>query len=721
MDDFNFAGWGHGYGFGRWWAHLPYNHAFGANYISDFFENENLTFSQWLAWLRRWMWALDKRMGDMDNRIVSLESRELDFTDTPSIGWDNTGEWGVPVPVWDPQLNQMTWTFPDNKIVVKSNVELSKATEDLKLVDGDNEYPYTASNATEIKTDGVFTPSDSNALNYLYKQTNDLRGDINIIINGGGGTDPDGNPISNFGSGNFSEVSTLAINTAWDKSATKHTGLSRVFFDVAKGLYFATNLNEPTVYVFNKSGDLISVVNLVVASGHAIDNITSIFLTFEEKSSFTGWYLEIGTDNESAFLFKIPYSDVRAAKGRVDKSFSTTEFNSLETYYNVIGSENTWISQQNFMDQKITLWNSVTGAFATTTRQNWYNAGPVTILQATSPYTGSGAHASADHFGRIVAKASDGIINLYNVEKGALVLKSTSQSTTKTDLVKNNIHNGGLYGEDESITNPNLLTLQIFNQARRQNEFSNDFAIIVTPQPETFPANSTKKSSTYKIYAFGSSYNSLKEVLPNHKNATVSAKDLDRYNDATGNGLAGFSFQGSYAIGGLGLNPVDAPSKQTNLNGILQSYAITNPQVLENGPMVDWTFKQRLYYYRTGDTTNTPFNQEVPVTLERVVRLKVGSTNAIIGQWVVLDAQWITDNITNIINELKDINNFVTKVYNDMRNSGGWSGDMGTGSMGTNRHVATGNINFFGGTQDGGSFIRTNSGSTENDVTAGIT
>lgn len=42
------------------------------------------------------------------------------------------------------------------------------------------------------------------------------------------------------------------------------------------------------------------------------------------------------------------------------------------------------------------------------------------------------------------------------------------------------------------------------------------------------------------------------------------------------------------------------------------------------------------------------------------------------------------------------------------------------GDLNTGRNLATGNINFFGGTQDGSSFIRTNSGSTENDVTAGV-
>ena len=42
------------------------------------------------------------------------------------------------------------------------------------------------------------------------------------------------------------------------------------------------------------------------------------------------------------------------------------------------------------------------------------------------------------------------------------------------------------------------------------------------------------------------------------------------------------------------------------------------------------------------------------------------------------------------------------------------------GSLDPNRHLATGNINLFGGATDGSSFIRTNNGSTENDLAGGI-
>ena len=46
--------------------------------------------------------------------------------------------------------------------------------------------------------------------------------------------------------------------------------------------------------------------------------------------------------------------------------------------------------------------------------------------------------------------------------------------------------------------------------------------------------------------------------------------------------------------------------------------------------------------------------------------------------------------------------------------------DILDGDFVSGHGVASGNINFFGGTQDGGHYIRTNGSHTEDDVTAGI-
>ena len=74
----------------------------------------------------------------------------------------------------------------------------------------------------------------------------------------------------------------------------------------------------------------------------------------------------------------------------------------------------------------------------------------------------------------------------------------------------------------------------------------------------------------------------------------------------------------------------------------------------------------------------------------------------------------------NQYNELKDA---FTKLLEDLKGSGAWEqiGDtIFKGNLKPNRHLATGNINLFGGQPDGNAFIRTNNGSTENDLTGGI-
>lgn len=74
----------------------------------------------------------------------------------------------------------------------------------------------------------------------------------------------------------------------------------------------------------------------------------------------------------------------------------------------------------------------------------------------------------------------------------------------------------------------------------------------------------------------------------------------------------------------------------------------------------------------------------------------------------------------NQYNELKDA---FTKLLEDLKGSGAWeqTGDnIFAGNLKPNRHLATGNINLFGGQPDGEAFIRTNNGSTENDLTRGI-
>lgn len=69
--------------------------------------------------------------------------------------------------------------------------------------------------------------------------------------------------------------------------------------------------------------------------------------------------------------------------------------------------------------------------------------------------------------------------------------------------------------------------------------------------------------------------------------------------------------------------------------------------------------------------------------------------------------------------EYNKVKGALDKIIANLESSGAWSGGV-DGGFTTNRNIATGNINVFGGTPDGNSFIRTNSGSTENDLAGGI-
>ena len=75
------------------------------------------------------------------------------------------------------------------------------------------------------------------------------------------------------------------------------------------------------------------------------------------------------------------------------------------------------------------------------------------------------------------------------------------------------------------------------------------------------------------------------------------------------------------------------------------------------------------------------------------------------------------------IDEYNKLKGALEKLLTDLKDSGAWRQTGSTvfeGSLDPNRHLATGNINLFGGTTDGNAFIRTNNGSTENDLAGGI-
>ena len=61
----------------------------------------------------------------------------------------------------------------------------------------------------------------------------------------------------------------------------------------------------------------------------------------------------------------------------------------------------------------------------------------------------------------------------------------------------------------------------------------------------------------------------------------------------------------------------------------------------------------------------------------------------------------------------------LNKIIANLEKSGAWTGGL-SGNFNSGRDIATGNINIFGGTADGNSFIRTNNGQSENDLAGGL-
>lgn len=105
------------------------------------------------------------------------------------------------------------------------------------------------------------------------------------------------------------------------------------------------------------------------------------------------------------------------------------------------------------------------------------------------------------------------------------------------------------------------------------------------------------------------------------------------------------------------------------------------------------------------------------------------------GQWEEIEKLWAE--IQKIWNAIRDLQNkvgkfegsigdmysAVEKILTNLKNSGAWkqTGDtVFEGEFNYGRSIATGNINIFGGTPDGNSYIRTNNGSSENDLAGGV-
>lgn len=114
---------------------------------------------------------------------------------------------------------------------------------------------------------------------------------------------------------------------------------------------------------------------------------------------------------------------------------------------------------------------------------------------------------------------------------------------------------------------------------------------------------------------------------------------------------------------------------------------------------------------------NKPDNDKQTLTLSNNV-LSISNGNSVnLPQYVS------PQDFNNLKNEYNQLKGAFTALLQNLKNSGAWKQTGGTifeGNLYPDRHIATGNINLFGGTVDGSAFIRTNNGKTENDLAGGI-
>lgn len=120
---------------------------------------------------------------------------------------------------------------------------------------------------------------------------------------------------------------------------------------------------------------------------------------------------------------------------------------------------------------------------------------------------------------------------------------------------------------------------------------------------------------------------------------------------------------------------------------------------------------------RVSDLEARPDNDKQTLTVNNNTLSISGGNSVTLPQYVS------PQEFTTLKNEYNQLKGAFEKLLQDLKGSGAWKQTGGTifeGNLYPDRHIATGNINLFGGTVDGSAFIRTNNGKTENDLAGGI-
>ena len=683
----------------RWWGELPRNANFQANYIADFFENENLTFSQWLVWLRRWIWALDERMSFDESEIQALENRNLKTQDSKTIKLTLNGTWSEASRVWNADLNMWTINVPtatDNTLTLEADAILSTGSKTITIGTPPHKvFSIEAPNAIISEPDGLYAADLSEALTTLSDEVSQVTQET-------------------LSGATFNTVSSFGLS---------YSGFNqKSFFEKETGIYFTVDSTTTTgdpdnptlpnntfsgniVSVYDKTGNLLSLIQLLPKPGNVIGNIISLFVSYSKSTG--NYFIEVGCDNETLMAFRLNKTLVFSNTMNVNKIVSVTEFVSLETFNFVIGSEDTAIpdngpvdDQTPWYNQIVTVWNIKTNNFLYGPRRNLYNQGFLTQyadqgtdLSAMSKLTG----ASADYFGHLVfveTVPTGQLVTFCNLDNTAntitpiitRVIVQTTAGGLGTTLYSYTKKLGVLEILDSSGISPAIYGCQILNQSKEATQDTGNWTILLNHMEL-----GVNDSATSFVSGFGNTNHSIYFQLINSDELAIN--DLIQTGVLSSNfksQIAGISMAGTYNINrirkyGLDFTAfTDMPSNQPELlnvidflskNGTSIGYTKSNLFTLRNSKLAIDRFEQVLEWSRGAydPTTNTTtFDGTVVIVARRRVRLAnsmpgSGGTNAgSIGEWVIED----TDRLNNRQLDIQDRPSLNLQINNQTASGG---------------------------------------------------
>ena len=144
---------------------------------------------------------------------------------------------------------------------------------------------------------------------------------------------------------------------------------------------------------------------------------------------------------------------------------------------------------------------------------------------------------------------------------------------------------------------------------------------------------------------------------------------------------------------------------------------------MESKEADDWFNKKADIYYNKIikpyiDAEIAKVNKKI-AELEKKLDDRITKEIETLNNRITAENNALKERIEALENANAGLQNALRKIIENLEGSGAWTGGV-TGGFNQGRNIATGNINLFGGIPDGNSFIRTNNGSTENDLSGGI-